>query len=445
MRSDHSAATPGVLATSFVANAILAQMRSGVQPPEQDCAALNRFRVHDVLRPHIDSLRSRVADNDLPWLLDLVKQDSPQLAAFGLSLLRPFCKQADVQERLRARWHNAKPFMRQHLLWRLLDDPQLPGEWHRRIFDFIIRDDWQGFREVTATFCGTNEELIVHVLRRLGDKTFPDSKKWVYLCRLAAGIDDVAVVRVLLGLGHLVGDPFAQEVTKVLLEEVACEGTRQVPLASPYEAESLLRSQFVAGAVLSHMRSGARPTEEEARLLNQFTMIGTLRGCVVEGDIPWLLDVVNSQCGWVATLCSGLLRKYIQRREIQDQFRSRWESADLFFRNKLMWRLLDDPQLSAEWQRRIFQFILDDWQNFRNYLLFFHGAPEKVIPEVLRRIGDPDFPVSKKWIYLGTAAAASDDPVAAKALVGFGRSLPDPFAREVAEHLLAHPELFAKE
>lgn len=206
----------------------------------------------------------------------------------------------------------------------------------------------------------------------------------------------------------------------------------------------VLATKFVAGAILSHLRSGARPTEEEARLLNQFTLIGTLRDHVVEDDVPWLLEVVNSQSGWVATLCLGLLRKFVQRQEIQTQLRSRWENADAFFQNKLMWRLLDDPQLPSLWQRKIFQFILDDWQNFRSYLLFFHGAPDKVLPEVLRRIGDPAFPASKKWVYLCTAAAASDDPIAAKALVGFGRSLPDPFAQEVAEHLLTH-DLFTKE
>jgi hypothetical protein len=436
MSSSHSPATSDVFATSFGASAVLAQMRSGVQPPEEDCPALNRFGI-------IDSLRTHITDNDVPWVLDVVEQDSGQLAALCLSLLRKYCQRADVQERLRSRWHNANDFVRQHLLWRLLDDPRLPAEWHRDIFDFI-RHDWHGFRDVTVAFCGANEEVILHVLRRIGDQTFPDSKKWVYLCRLAAAVDDLVVARVLLGLGRLVNDPFAQEVTNVLLTDMdGQQGGRAVP-SSPCDGDTLLHSRFVVGAILAHMRSGARPTEEEARLLNQFNLINILRGCVVEDDISWLLDVVNNQSGWVATLCLGLLRKHVQRQDIQTQLRSRWESADQFFRNKLMWRLLDDPQLPAEWQRRIFQFVLDDWQNFRNYLLFFHGAPDKVVPEVLRRIGDSAFPASKKWIYLCTAAAASDDPIAAKALVGFGRSLPDPFAQEVTEYLLAH-DLFAKE
>ncbi len=109
--------------------------------------------------------------------------------------------------------------MRAHLMWRILDYPSLPSEWHRKIFDFIIEteENWKEFKEVSAKFLGTPQTIVISVLKRLAEPTFPESKKWAYLCSVPEVAEDQAAAKALVSLGCYMSDPFTQEVAEVLL------------------------------------------------------------------------------------------------------------------------------------------------------------------------------------------------------------------------------------
>jgi hypothetical protein len=102
-------------------------------------------------------------------------------------------------------------------MWRILDDPQLPDEWHRTIFDFVIAE-WETFSGVVRMFLGGPKSIIPNVLRRLGDASYPESKKWINFCRLPEIAEDQEAAKALVSLGRLMPDPFCREVAEVLLQ-----------------------------------------------------------------------------------------------------------------------------------------------------------------------------------------------------------------------------------
>lgn len=200
--------------------------------------------------------------------------------------------------------------------------------------------------------------------------------------------------------------------------------------------DKLMSAGFVADAIIAYMRNENRPTDEEADFLDRMPMISALRERISESDIPWLLKVVEKESGPIAGLFCSLLRNHIHRQEVKICLESRWNTANLLLKNRLMWRMLDDPDLPGEWHRRFFDFVLADWNNFQDSGLKFYGGSQQALGNILSRLADPAFPSSKKWIYLCSAAGVVEDRNAAKAVVDSGRSMNDPFAREVAEILL---------
>jgi hypothetical protein len=194
----------------LAADAIIFHIRKGHQPKDNDSDRLNQV-------PLIDALRSRITADDLPWIMAVIEVESGSLAAFYLSLIKNFDTQSDIREILRHRWETATPYLRAHLMWRILDDPQLPEEWHRAVFNFVIAE-WETFSEVVRKFLGGPQSVIPNVLRRLGDASYPESKKWINFCRLPEIAEDQEAAKALVNLGRLMPDPFCKEVAEVLLQ-----------------------------------------------------------------------------------------------------------------------------------------------------------------------------------------------------------------------------------
>lgn len=163
---------------------------------------------------------------------------------------------------------------------------------------------------------------------------------------------------------------------------------------------------YMADAIIAYIRAGHLPTEEAADYMNRFPLIDEFRRArITEEDLPWLIEVVRRESRMVGAYCLSLLRKYDERDDVKTFLRSRWETADAFFRAQLIWRLLDDPDLPQEWHRKLFNFVLAEWEAFRDSQVRFMG-PHDALTNCLIRISDPDFTASKKWAYLCAAAAA---------------------------------------
>ena len=102
-------------------------------------------------------------------------------------------------------------------MWRMLDDPELREERHQELFKFVLAE-WDTFRDFNLTFYGSGKEGIANFKARIEDPTFPESKKWIYLCCAPSVIEDPTEAEELVNLGLSMSDPFTREVAVTLLQ-----------------------------------------------------------------------------------------------------------------------------------------------------------------------------------------------------------------------------------
>jgi hypothetical protein len=317
-----------------------------------------------------------------------------------------------------------------------MDDPELPASWHEQIYEFVL-GEWGAFADFNQTFYGQGKEGVSNLLARLGSPEFPITKKWVYLCCVPVVLTNNDATQGVLEFGRTLNDPFAKKVAGELLQRLSAGGFEALPTpSSPGDYADNVFLDFVSDAILSYLRTGHQPKDEDANRLNQVPLIDLLRSRITTGDVSWITAVVAADSGSLAALYLSLIKNFDTRSDIKDILRHRWETANPYLRAHLMWRILDDPQLPEEWHRAIFNFVIAEWATFSEVVRKFLGGPKSVIPNVLRRLGDASYPESKKWINFCRLPEIAEDQEAAKALVSLGRFMPDPFCKEVAEVLL---------
>lgn len=413
----------------FVADAITAHMNNGARPTVQVAAYLDRM-------PLIDSLRQRISQADIPRLIEVIERETGETAGLAVSLLRRYASDQRVKDCLAARWDTADVYLKSRIMWRLMDDPALPESWHTRIYEFVLAE-WKVFAEFNQTFYGQGKEGVSNLLARLATPDFPSTKKWVYLCCVPVVLSNHDAARGVLEFGLTLNDHFAKEVAAELLQKLAAGAFDHSPAPSgPSDnGDDDMFFDFAAEAVVSYLRSGHHPKDEDSDKLNQVPLIDALRSRIITDDLTWITEVVAAESGSLAAFYLSLIKNFDTRSDIRDMLRHRWKTATPYLRAHLMWRILDDPQLPDEWHRTIFDFVIAEWETFSEVVRMFLGGPKDVIPNVLRRLGDASYPESKKWINFCRLPEIAEDQEAAKALVSLGRLMPDPFCREVAEVL----------
>jgi len=191
------------------------QLRSGEAVSDEDAAAINHW-------PEVDVARSLIRDSDIERLLALTRGQRPAVRRTAITLLQRFATRPEVSAALRKLWLDDADFeVRYAVLWRLLDDPELPFSIHREIFDFI-KDNWLRFSEVNRGWYGEPERIIPGVRVRLDDPSFPDSKTWAYLCILLSSPDKKAARELIAGYAAS-PDPFLREVADFCMSKIRQE------------------------------------------------------------------------------------------------------------------------------------------------------------------------------------------------------------------------------
>lgn len=192
---------------------LVARLRGGYRPTDEEVAVWN-------VAGTIDTLRNQITEADLAWISPLIRDDEGPRAAFYLALLKPLATNAGIRALLTQRFETASPYLKTQLLWRLLDDPDLPHAMHRTLFDFVT-SEWDTFQGCVS-YLGPPSEAIHAALRRLAD--CPDTKRWIYLCCLPQYAADQSAVKGLLNIASGSADTFTAEVSRVLLERFFREG-----------------------------------------------------------------------------------------------------------------------------------------------------------------------------------------------------------------------------
>lgn len=202
------------------ASFILAMLRAGDRPSPDEADELT-------YAPLLGHLRSMIAEDDLVWLLPLIRTSIDERAGFYITLLHAHAKRPQVQSILREVWHGAGPLIRSHLLWRLTDDPDLPGEWKERLFEFVLAE-WRVFQSAALRFYGGKQDAaLAMALERFCGSEFPRSKGWAYLCTIADTTKFPNAARAILELGRTSSDGFTREVARRLLARSGAESNLQ--------------------------------------------------------------------------------------------------------------------------------------------------------------------------------------------------------------------------
>jgi len=197
----------------FVADAIIAYLQTGNWPAADTAELLDRM-------PLIDMLRQRITKDDLTWLIAGINHESDRTAGLACSLLRKYSSESQVKKCFEAKWNSATPYLKNRLMWRLLDDPKLPVSRHREFFN-LIRSNWDVFRDFNRQFYGPGTQATVDIKSRLEDDTFPASKKWIYLCCVAEIVEDKEEAKAIVNRGLIMDDDFTREVALTLLSRLS--------------------------------------------------------------------------------------------------------------------------------------------------------------------------------------------------------------------------------
>ena len=192
---------------------LVARLRGGYRPTDEEVAFWN-------VAETIDTLRSQVTEADLAWITPPISEDDGPRAEFYLALLKPLATNTGIRALLTQRFETASPYLKMQLLWRLLDDPDLPRATHRTLFDFVT-SEWDTFQGCVS-YLGTPSEVIQAALRRLAE--CPETKRWIYLCCMPQYATDQRAVKGLLKVASGSADAFTADVSRVLLERFFSDG-----------------------------------------------------------------------------------------------------------------------------------------------------------------------------------------------------------------------------
>jgi len=197
----------------------LAQARAGALNPD-DFVQLTSNQMMDQLRP-------LVTEDDLEWILGDWGNCTQEEHSFRVSVLRKFSGLPRVNKFLKEAWETANKFERNHLFWRILDDPSLELAWHKRLLEFVI-DEWDLWKSEGLQFYNdpdkahgtSNEVRMMNIINRYTGTDFPSSKKWAYLANMVS-IDEYPEVSAFF-IAH------AKSSDSVILSECACEIEREL-------------------------------------------------------------------------------------------------------------------------------------------------------------------------------------------------------------------------
>ena len=201
------------LLTDYIARKLIEDVRSGARLSEELCEKLNRYAL-------VDTLRMVVEPTDIDKLMELAESPSSMMGNLALSLLRRFDTEERVKQFLRKAWDDTDSYSRKfHLMWRLLDDPDIDDAAREEVHSFVMAK-FEPFLADVAAWTGGEEELLDRCRSRLADETFPPSKAWIYLI-CVTGSPDTQSAKELLREHLSSEDAFTAQVARDMLERIS--------------------------------------------------------------------------------------------------------------------------------------------------------------------------------------------------------------------------------
>ncbi len=175
---------------NYIANKVINDVRHGIFFNDKLADSLDGY-------PLITYIREKTEESDIPRLLNVINNASLSAGNLALSMLRKFDNKKDIKEYYLSCWKEEKVFIRKFkLIWRLLDDEQLPISLHEEIYQFI-RENFDEFLKEISKWYGGKNNVLSSIKERLKDSSFPSTKDWVRLCSVMASPEHNQVVELL--------------------------------------------------------------------------------------------------------------------------------------------------------------------------------------------------------------------------------------------------------
>ena len=178
----------------------------------------------DVLKwrttPFIKGLAATVQPEDKKPLMSLMEEAAWPVANLAVSLLRVYKDDPNVRSLYLRIWHDhSRPLeARFCVMYPLLDYPDLPSALHQEFFDAIMQNlDFHN--QFAVTYFVTPGDVLSEAKKRIIDKQYPNSKRWIYLVNALASPDS-SEVKKFIDPYQNDSDPFIANVAKTLSSHV---------------------------------------------------------------------------------------------------------------------------------------------------------------------------------------------------------------------------------
>jgi len=419
-------------ALPFIADSVVSELRDGKMLSDEEARYLDASPLIDALRDRIDKATDR------PWLIEMLRGKSVYAAGFASSLLKPQKGDPVDSELIKvyeALWANVEPYLKNRLLWRMMEKADVAEMYHAEFIAFILGDkSWRIFRDFNLTFYGDQDTAPTVILRRLASRDEPAHKKWLYLCSVPEVVADPSMARDIVELGLRMDYPHMEEVARALLGKFWPRPDSSGPTRPEFNL-STGSMRFAAEAVVGRLRRGAQLSEYEADWLNRAPFVDGLRACIKRQDLEsWVFDGLKGGRIEYAGLCQSLLRRFDEEESVAVFLREQWDTAPPLLRAHLFWGILDSSDLPMDWHERLFAFFLEHPGAFHNASLKFLGTPETIVERARERYEKEK--ESKKWAYLCRVAGVATNPEAARDFIRSGLHGENEFRIQVARKLM---------
>ena len=415
--------------SNYLTKAILSHFFSGAFPTVSESKLFMQSNFLEILRKNIE-------ESDIDGLFKIIEEQQGNVAAFGIDLLKKFSTKKKVIQFFKDIWNVSDEYLKCHLFWRILDDPNLSYKWHDKLYNFTI-ENWEVFKDSQKIFWGSSGEVIPGVLKKLINYEYPISKKWTNLVRLPELADDQLFAKSIIKIFRNSFDKrfkiIADDILNKYYIDISDVHIEWKTQGIDIQSEGM---EYIANALLEFYLSRNFPTLEECEELIQQPLVGVCRKIVKENHLPGLIRIIKEENSHEAAFGVSFLRYHSTKPDIADLFKDKWNSADNYLKCHLFWRILDDPGLTTDWHQKLFDFVWEEWNVFKNVQKLFWGKEKDIIPGVLQRLADDTYPESKKWAYLCCLPEVADNQKIAKYIISMFIGNSDSFLHKVSTNLL---------
>ena len=197
-------------------------------------------------------------------------------------------------------------------------------------------------------------------------------------------------------------------------------------LAEKITAPKSRAGQIDAARIWRYIRNKRRIPDDLARRLNHSSSLEFKRQAR-PNDVNYIVHLIDSELPNVRFLGYSLLHNFARQSEgfcendnkkaisiLQEAWQraQHLPSANEQFDEKMtiLWPMLDGLEPNNSMHYEIYQFIRENWKQWRNRTLQYYAEKEgsRLLDATKEKLADPGCPESKKWVYLLHIALAAE-------------------------------------